>query len=160
MAITLRDAVIEEVPVILELIQELAEYERMSEAVLATREDLEQTLFGPDPKAQVILAWDGDTPVGLALYFENYSTFLGQAGLYLEDLIVLPTHRGAGVGKLLMVELAKRTQALGYERLSWVVLDWNEPAIGFYRKLGAVPMDDWLPFRLSGDALTRLADES
>jgi GNAT superfamily N-acetyltransferase len=141
---------------ILELIRELAEYEKLSHVVAATEGDLARTLFGAVPAAEVRIArWNGE-PAGFALFFPNYSTFLGKPGLYLEDLFVRPAFRGHGIGKALLRELATVAIARGYGRIEWWVLDWNEPAIGFYKKLGAEPMSDWTVFRLTGDALTRL----
>jgi GNAT superfamily N-acetyltransferase len=141
---------------ILELIRELAAYEKLSHVVAATEDDLARTLFGAVPAAEVRIArWNGE-PAGFALFFPNYSTFLGKPGLYLEDLFVRPAFRGHGIGKALLRELATIAVARGYGRIEWWVLDWNEPAIGFYRKLGAEPMSDWTVFRLAGDALTRL----
>jgi GNAT superfamily N-acetyltransferase len=149
---------------VLELIRELAAYERLSHEVTATEADLARTLFGVAPAAEVRIArWNGE-PAGFALFFPNYSTFLGKPGLYLEDLFVRPAFRGHGIGKALLRELAAIAVARGYGRVEWAVLDWNEPAIGFYRKLGAEPRSDWTVFRLTGDALKQLgvrsADES
>jgi len=145
-------------PLILQLIRELAEYERLAHVVTATEDDLLRTLFGPNPGAEVRLArWDG-APAGFALFFPNYSTFLGKPGLYLEDLFVRPEYRGRGVGRALLRELANIAIRRGHGRLEWCVLDWNAPAIDFYQKLGAEPMSDWTVFRLAGDALARLAD--
>jgi GNAT superfamily N-acetyltransferase len=120
---------------------------------------LEQHLFGPKPAAEVVLAEPegAGAPVGFALFFQNFSTFLGKPGLYLEDLFVLPEHRGRGIGEALLVHLARLAVQRGYGRFEWSVLDWNEPAIGFYRKLGAVPMDEWTVFRVTGEALERLS---
>jgi GNAT superfamily N-acetyltransferase len=143
---------------ILELIHELAEYEKLSHVVTATEDDLARTLFGSAPSAEVRIArWNGE-PAGFALFFPNYSTFLGKPGLYLEDLFVRPTFRGRGVGRALLRELATLAVARGCGRMEWWVLDWNEPAVGFYRKLGATPMSDWTVFRLTGEALARLAE--
>lgn len=148
-----------DVPLILQMIRDLAEYERMADLVVATEAGLRDALFGARPDAEVIFAYAGDRPAGFALFFHNFSTFVGCRGLYLEDLFVRPEFRGAGIGKRLLVELARIAVARGCGRLEWSVLDWNEPAIGFYRRLGARPMDDWTIFRVSGDALTRLAAE-
>jgi GNAT superfamily N-acetyltransferase len=155
--ITIRPATERDVPMILSFIRQLAEYERLLDAVKATEEALRSTLFGPKPVGEVLIAEDNGTPVGFALFFQNYSTFLAQAGLYLEDLFVIPSARGKGIGKLLLERLAQLAIERGYGRVEWAVLDWNAPAIGFYRRLGAVPMQDWTIFRLSGDSLTRLA---
>ncbi len=155
--IAIRPATERDVPLILSFIRQLAEYERLLDAVKATEEALRGTLFGPKPVWEVLIAEDNGTPVGFALFFQNYSTFLAQAGLYLEDLFVIPSARGKGIGKLLLERLAQLAIERGYGRVEWAVLDWNAPAIGFYRRLGAVPMQDWTIFRLSGDSLTRLA---
>lgn len=144
-------------PLILECIRGLAEYERLPHECVATEARLEATLFGDRPAAEVLLAHRDGQPAGFALFFHNYSTFLARPGIYLEDLFVRPEHRGAGVGKLLLGELARLAVARGCGRLEWSVLDWNADAIGFYRRLGAVPMDDWTVFRLTGEALDDLA---
>lgn len=147
-----------DVPLILEFIRGLAEYERLAHACVATEERLRRTLFGPTPRAEVIIArLDGD-PVGFALFFHNYSTFLAQPGIYLEDLFVRPEARGRGVGRALLAHLARLARARDCGRLEWAVLDWNNSAIGFYRGLGAAMMDDWRIFRLTGEPLARLAD--
>jgi GNAT superfamily N-acetyltransferase len=146
-----------DVPLILRLIKELAEYERMSDDVVATEDDLRRTLFGPRPAAEVVVAYAGDEPAGFALFFHNYSTFLARPGLYLEDLFVVPKFRGRGYGKALLVHLARLAVERDCGRFEWSVLDWNEPAIGFYKKLGATPMDAWKIMRVTGDALHRLA---
>ncbi|HEV3140501.1 MAG TPA: GNAT family N-acetyltransferase [Vicinamibacterales bacterium] len=146
-----------DVPTILQMIKALAEYEKLSHAVTATEARLRETLFGPHPAAEVIMAHAGDRPAGFALFFHNYSTFLGQRGLYLEDLFVVPEWRGHGLGRLLLSRLAAIALDRDCGRLEWSVLDWNTPAIGFYRRLGAVPMEDWTIYRLTGDALSRLA---
>src|SRR5438105_11998841 len=146
-----------DVPLILRLIRDLAEYERMSRDVVATEDGLREALFGPRPAAEVVVGYAGDEPAGFALFFHNFSTFLGKPGLYLEDLFVVPKFRGRGYGKALLVHLAQIAVERKCGRFEWTVLDWNEPAIGFYRKLGAVPMEDWTIFRVSGDALERLA---
>jgi GNAT superfamily N-acetyltransferase len=146
-----------DVPLILRLIRDLAEYERMSDEVVATEAGLHATLFGPRPSAEVIIGYAGDEPAGFALFFHNYSTFLGRPGLYLEDLFVVPKFRGRGYGKALLARLAKLAVERDCGRFEWSVLDWNEPAIGFYKKLGARPLDDWTIFRVTGDALHKLA---
>jgi GNAT superfamily N-acetyltransferase len=145
-------------PAILSFIRQLAEYERLLDHVVATEAGLRESLFGAVPAAEVLLAFDGETPVGFALFFHNYSTFLAQRGIYLEDLFVVPAARGRGVGRRLLVELAKLALARNCGRLEWAVLDWNKPAIGFYRRMGAVPMEQWRTFRLSGHALETVAD--
>jgi GNAT superfamily N-acetyltransferase len=146
-----------DVPLILRLIKELAEYERMSDEVVATEDGLRRTLFGPRPAAEVVVGYAGDEPAGFALFFHNYSTFLGKPGLYLEDLFVVPKFRGRGYGKALLVHLARLAVERGCGRFEWSVLDWNEPAIGFYKKLGATPMEAWTIMRVTGDALHKLA---
>ncbi len=146
-----------DVPLILKLIKALAEYEKMSADVTATEERLRASLFGPHPGAEVVIAYADAEPVGFALFFQNYSTFLGQPGIYLEDLYVVPEQRGHGYGKRLLAHLATLAVERGCGRLEWAVLDWNEPAIGFYKKLGAKPMHDWTVFRVTGDALPSLA---
>jgi len=147
-----------DVPLILQLIRELAEYEKLLDRVVADEAQLSSALFGPGPiRAEVIIAEIDDRPAGFALYFHNFSTFVGRAGVYLEDLFVRPQFRGDGVGKALLAALARIAVERGCGRLEWAVLDWNEPAIGFYSKLGAVPQDDWTVFRVDGSALTRLA---
>ncbi len=156
-AITIRPATERDVPLILSFIRQLAEYERLLDAVKATEETLRSTLFGAKPVGEVLIADDGGTPVGFALFFQNYSTFLAQPGLYLEDLFVIPAARGRGVGRLLLEHLAQTALDRGYGRVEWAVLDWNAPAIGFYRRIGAVPMQDWTIMRLTGDSLSRLA---
>jgi GNAT superfamily N-acetyltransferase len=146
-----------DVPLILRLIKELAEYEKMSADVTATEETLRASLFGPHPGAEVVIAYAGDEAAGFALFFHNYSTFLGRPGLYLEDLYVFPKWRGHGFGKRLLAHLAALAVERGCGRFEWSVLDWNEPAIGFYKKLGAKPMNEWTVFRVTGDALQQLA---
>ncbi|HTC31899.1 MAG TPA: GNAT family N-acetyltransferase [Bryobacteraceae bacterium] len=146
-----------EVPTILNFIRQLAEYEKLSHLVIATETNIHEHVFGPNPVAEVLLAYWNQEPVGFALYFRNFSTFLGQAGIYLEDLFVEPQHRGKGIGKALLIRLAQIALERGYGRLDWSVLDWNAPSIEFYRSLGALPMDAWTGYRLTGDALSRLA---
>lgn len=145
-----------DVPVILSFVQKLAEYEKLSHQVTATEELLRQTLFGKRRVAEVLIAYWGGAPAGFALYFHNFSTFLGRPGIYLEDLFVDPAHRGKGIGKALLMELAKITKERNCGRLEWAVLDWNQPAIDFYRSLGAVPLHDWTIFRVTGDELDNL----
>jgi GNAT superfamily N-acetyltransferase len=147
----------DEVPLILRLIQGLAVYEKLAHEVTATEAGLRETLFGARPAADVIIAYAGDTAAGFALFFPNYSTFLGKPGLYLEVLFVLPEFRGQGVGLALMKHLARTALERGCGRFEWSVLDWNAPAIGFYEGLGAKLMDGWSIVRVTGDALTTLA---
>ena len=149
-----------DIPVILDLIRQLAEYEKLAHMVIATEERLRRTLFGSGVAAEVLLAhYDGEC-AGFALFFPNYSTFLAQPGIYLEDLYVKPHLRGKGVGLALLRKLAKIAAERNYGRVEWDVLDWNEPAIRFYKKLGATPMDAWTRYRLTGDSLKSLADSS
>lgn len=159
MSLVLRPATAADVPLILRFIRELADYEKLAHQVVATEARLAATLFPPSgaPAAHCVLAFVDSTPAGFALYFFNYSTFLAQPGLYLEDLFVSPTFRGRGVGKALLLELARLANARGCGRMEWSVLDWNQSAIDFYRSLGAVPMDEWTVFRLTGEALKRYA---
>jgi GNAT superfamily N-acetyltransferase len=153
----IRPARVEDVPVILELIRELATYERAPDEVSATEEQLVDVLFGKRPAAEVLLAFEGKSPVGFAVFFYNFSTWLGRPGLYLEDLFVKPEKRGKGYGRALLVDLAKIARDRGCGRMEWAVLNWNDPAIQFYRKLGAKPMDEWTVFRLTRDGIARLA---
>ena len=148
-----------DVPLILRFIKELAEYEKMLHGVTATEESLRETLFGPGPAAEALLAYDDEEPVGFAIYFFNYSSFVDRRGLYLEDLFVRPEARGKGAGRQLLSHLAGIAIERGCCRLEWAVLDWNQPAIGFYKRLGAHAMDDWTVFRLSGEALQNLAGQ-
>jgi GNAT superfamily N-acetyltransferase len=156
-SVVIRPAVEADVPVVLQLIRELAEYEKLAHEVTATEPNLRASLFGERPAAEVILAeMDGDV-AGYALFFHNYSTFLCKRGLYLEDLFVRPAFRGRGIGKQLLGYLARLAIDRDCTRLDWVVLDWNESAIRFYASLGAVPMSDWTVYRLAGDSLKSLA---
>ena len=145
---------------ILALIKELAEYERLAHEVVATEEVLSETLFGERPYAEVVLAYYDGEPVGYALYFHSYSTFLGRPGLYLEDLFVRPAVRGKGIGKALLAFVARVASERTCGRLEWSVLNWNEPAIGFYKSLGAKPMDTWTVYRMTDEPLARLASQS
>src|SRR5213593_3162459 len=154
----IRSASVEDVPIILQLIRDLATYERAPHEVTATEEQLVDVLFGQRPSAEVLLAFEEKSPVGFAVFFHNFSTWLGRPGLYLEDLFVKPEKRGKGYGRALLVELAKIAMERGCGRMEWAVLDWNEPAIKFYRALGATPMDEWTVFRLTRDGIARLAN--
>lgn len=154
---TLRPATAADVPQILAFIRALADYERLLHEVVATEDGLRQALFGPRPYAEVVLAEDAGVPVGFALFFHTFSTFLGQPGIYLEDLFVIPEARGRGVGKALLAELARLAIARGCGRVEWAVLDWNAPAIGFYDSLGARPNAEWTVYRLTGAPLAALA---
>jgi GNAT superfamily N-acetyltransferase len=141
---------------VLAFIHKLAEYERMSDAVVATEEGVRTLLFGPRPAAEVVIAWEGAQAIGFALFFETFSTFLGKRGLYLEDLFVLPEHRRRGVGRALLSHLARLAVERQCGRFEWCVLDWNEPAIAFYRSLGAEVLDTWRICRLTGKPLAEL----
>ena len=156
-AFQIRPAHPEDVPVILQLIRDLATYERAPNEVTATEEQLVDVLFSERPVAEVLLVFEGKSPVGFAVYFYNFSTWLGRPGLYLEDLFVKPEKRGKGYGRALLVELAKIARDRGCGRMEWAVLDWNESAIKFYRALGAKPMDEWTVFRLTRDEIAKLA---
>lgn len=157
MALHLRPATPNDVPLILELIRELAAYEREPDAVVATESLLHQHLFGPNPLIECVIGEVDNKPQGFALFFHNFSTWRGRPGLYLEDLFVRPAARGAGLGRALLVHLARLAVERNCSRMEWSVLDWNEPAIGFYRKLGAHPMNEWTTWRLTGADLERLA---
>lgn len=157
---TIRPATVADVPIILELIKALATYERAPDEVVATEQGLTEVLFGKKPAAEVLLAFENDRAVGFAVFFHNFSTWLGKPGLYLEDLFVRPEDRGKGYGRALLVRLAKIARDRGCGRMEWAVLDWNEPAIKFYRKLSANPMDEWTVFRLTPDEIAKLADSS
>ncbi len=149
-----------DVPIIDRFIRELAEYERLAHTVTATPELLAEQLFGPTAAAEVVIAREGDEPVGFAVFFHNFSTFVGRRGLYLEDLYVRPDRRGRGVGGALLRHVAALAVERGCGRLEWAVLDWNEPAIRFYRALGARAMDKWTVYRMDGDSLRRLGDST
>jgi len=149
----------EDLALVLSFIRKLAEYEKLAHAVTATEEKLRQCLFGERPVAEAVLAYLDNEPAGFAVFFHNFSTFLSRPGLYLEDLYVDPEHRGKGVGKALLLYLVNLARERGCGHTQWIVLDWNEPAIGFYKKLGAVGMVDWTVYRLSGEALERLSTQ-
>ena len=155
--VSVRAATAADVPLVLAFIRELAVYERLEHQVVATEADLTTALFGARPYAEVVFACLDGREVGFALFFHNFSTFLGKPGIYLEDLFVRPESRGRGVGKRLLAWLAALALERGCARLDWAVLDWNEPSIGFYKGLGAVALDDWMTMRLTGEALERLA---
>lgn len=145
----------QDVQIILQFIKELAEYEHMLDEVIADEKILEEWIFDKQ-KAEVIFALEGDKEVGFALFFHNFSTFLGRAGVYLEDLFVRPEYRGKGYGKGLLTKLAQIAVERGCGRLEWSCLDWNKPSIDFYRSMGAVPMDDWTVYRITGETLATL----
>jgi GNAT superfamily N-acetyltransferase len=153
----IRPATPNDVPAIARLIRALAEYERLSHAVVLNEDQLRLHLFGPRPFAEVLLAENAARVVGFALFFHNYSTFRGQPGLYLEDLFVEPEQRGKGYGKALLLALARLAVERNCCRVEWAVLNWNEPAIQFYKRVGAVPMDEWTVYRWTGEALLRAA---
>ncbi|MGI8648998.1 MAG: GNAT family N-acetyltransferase [Rubrobacter sp.] len=148
-----------DVPLVLDFVKRLADYEKLSHEVVATEEGLRETLFGERRYAEVLLGYADGEAVAFALFFHNYSTFLGKPGIYLEDLFVLPEHRGTGYGKEMLRHLAQLAVERGCGRLEWWVLAWNESAIGFYESLGAVPMDEWTVFRVTDDALEELASQ-
>ena len=154
---TIKQAQKKDVPIILSFIKELAEYEKMSDQVVATEELLQEWIF-EKKKAQVLIAWEESKAVGFALYFYNFSTFLGRAGIYLEDLFIKEEYRGKGYGKALLKELARIAVEEGCGRLEWCCLDWNQPSIDFYLSLGAIPLDDWTQYRVTGDTLKELAE--
>ncbi len=157
MSFTLRDARPEDSPTVHRLILALARYEKLEHAVTATEADIRDSLFGATPRAYALLAEVEGQPVGFALWFYNYSTFLGRHGLYVEDVFVEPEQRGKGIGKAIFADLARRAVAQGCGRMEWWVLDWNAPSIAFYRAIGAAAMDEWTVQRLEGDALRALA---
>jgi GNAT superfamily N-acetyltransferase len=147
----------DDVPLVLNLVKKLAAYERLSHEVVATEEDFRKALFGPARVAEALLAFSANRPVGLALYFSTFSTFVGRPGIYLEDIFVEPEHRGQGIGTALLTRIAKIACDRNCGRLEWSVLTWNEPSIGFYERLGARRMEEWRVFRLAGAALRELA---
>nr|WP_298139909.1 GNAT family N-acetyltransferase [uncultured Pseudomonas sp.] len=156
--LNIRPADRDDIPLILVFIRELAEYEKLADQAIADPEQMAKHLFGPRPYAEVLIGEVDGEPAGFALFFHNYSTFLGKPGIYLEDLYVRASARGAGLGKALLSTLARLAVERGCGRLEWSVLDWNAPAIGFYRQLGAEPMNEWTVYRLSGSALRHAAD--
>jgi GNAT superfamily N-acetyltransferase len=156
--VQIRDATISDVPMVLQLIRDLATYERAPNDVIATEQGLQEVLFGEQPSAKVVMIFESEEAVGFAVYFFNFSTWLGRPGLYLEDLFVKPETRGRGYGRALLIHLAKIARDHGCGRMEWAVLDWNEPAIQFYRKLGAIPLEDWTVFRLTHNGINRLAE--
>jgi GNAT superfamily N-acetyltransferase len=158
--VTIRPPGAHEMHLVLGFIRELAVYERLEHEVVATEADLSAALLGPKPCAEVVFACVDGNPLGFALFFHNFSTFLGKPGIYLEDLFVRPEARGRGLGRHLLAWLARTALERGCARLDWAVLDWNEPSIGFYLGLGAQRLDEWTTFRLTGNALQQLARES
>jgi GNAT superfamily N-acetyltransferase len=160
MSLNIRPARPGEAGLVFAFVRELAKYEKLTHEVEATEAMIDAALFGPQPRIFCDFAeWDG-APVGFALWFLNFSTFSGRSGIYLEDLFVRPAFRGKGIGKALMVQLARRCVTQGWARLQWSVLDWNAPSIEFYKSLGGVMMDEWTVVRVSGDALTRLTERT
>lgn len=157
MSLGFRNAQRNDVGLILQFIRELADYEKMLSEVVADEATLEEWIFDKQ-KAEVIFALEGEKEVGFALYFHNFSSFLGRAGIYLEDLYVKPEYRGKGYGKAILKKLASIAVERGCGRLEWWCLDWNKPSIDFYRSLGAEPMDDWTVYRIAGETLTNLAE--
>jgi GNAT superfamily N-acetyltransferase len=159
MTISIRPAMPDDVPTVASLIRALSRYEKLEHEVTLTEDKLRASMFGARRYAEALIAEEDGKPVGFALFFHNYSTFLAQPGLYLEDLYVHESHRGKGIGKLLLAELAKIAVERNCGRLEWAVLDWNVDAIGFYERLGARPNSEWTVYRLTGDSLNRLAGQ-
>jgi GNAT superfamily N-acetyltransferase len=155
--VEIRAATEDDVPLVLSFIRELAEYEKLSDEVVATEEVLRDSLFGERTGAEVVICYHDGDPAGFALFFHNFSTFLGRPGLYLEDLYVKPEMRGRGLGRALLVHLAGIARERGCGRMEWSVLDWNEPAITLYKGIGATPMDEWTVYRVTGEVLEELA---
>ena len=158
--LAIRAAVEEDTPLILRLVKELAEYEELSHEVVATEDSLRRSLFGERCFAEALIGEVEGEPAGFALFFHDFSTFLGRPGIYLEDLYVRPEFRGSGLGRALLVYLARLALERGCGRLEWSVLDWNEPAIGFYKSVGAVPLDGWTGYRVTGEALEQLSGKA
>ncbi len=159
MNLEIKFASINDVPIILSFIKELAEYEKLLDEVIATEEILREKLFGNKKYAEVIIAYVDNKPIGFALFFHNFSTFLGKPGIYLEDLYIIPDMRGKGIAKKVLSFLAKLTIDRDCGRFEWTVLDWNKPAIDFYKSIGAKPMDEWTVQRITGQALIDLASK-
>lgn len=154
-SLSIRPATADDVPLVAQFIRELADYERLSHEVVADEAQLRSQLFGPRPAAEVLLGFVGEEPVAFAVFFQNFSTFLGRVGIYLEDLFVRPAHRRRGYGRAMLEHLAREANRRGCGRLEWSVLDWNTPAIAFYESLGAKVLPEWRTCRLTGDALAR-----
>jgi GNAT superfamily N-acetyltransferase len=160
MSLVIRAARPGEASLVLQFVRELAEYEKLTHEAVATEADIHEALFGKTPRIFCdIAAWNGE-PVGFALWFSSFSTFSGRSGIYLEDLFVRPAHRGKGIGKALMIHLARKCVENGWARLQWSVLDWNTPSIEFYKSLGGVLLDEWTVVRIGGDALNKLAERT
>ena len=160
MNLTIRFATIEDIPTILRFIIALAQYERLEHEVIATEQQLRSSLFGATPQAEVLLAIQDNSPVGFALFFSNFSTFIGKSGIHLEDLFVLPENRGHGIGKRLLLEVQGIASNRGAGRLEWNVLDWNMPAINFYQSMGAKPVPDWITYRMTEHQLSSSGDNN
>ena len=158
MAFRIERAAEQDIPAIVRLVRRLAEYEKLAHVMVSSEDDFRKALFGPQRNVEALMAFAGDAPVGFALYFYNFSTFLGKRGIYLEDLFVEPEYRGQGIGKALLQRLARIGQEEDCGRMEWSVLTWNQPSIDFYHRLGAVTLEDWRTFRLTGAAFERLAD--
>ena len=157
MALRIERATEQDIPAIVRLVRHLAEYEKLAHVMVSSEDDFRKALFGPQRNVEALMAFADDAPVGFALYFYNFSTFLGQRGIYLEDLFVEPEYRGQGIGKALLQRLAGIAKDEDCGRMEWSVLTWNQPSIDFYHRLGAVTLEDWRTFRLTGEALERLA---
>jgi GNAT superfamily N-acetyltransferase len=158
MALRIERATAQDIPAIVRLVRRLAEYEKLARAVVSTEDDFRKALFGPQRNVEALMAFAEDAPVGFALYFYNFSTFLGKRGIYLEDLFVEPEYRGQGIGNALLRRLARIGKEEDCGRTEWSVLTWNQPSIDFYHRLGAVTLEDWRTFRLTGAAFDRLAE--
>jgi GNAT superfamily N-acetyltransferase len=158
MALRIERATAQDIPAIVRLVRRLAEYEKLARAVVSTEDDFRKALFGPQRNVEALMAFAEDAPVGFALYFYNFSTFLGKRGIYLEDLFVEPEYRGQGIGNALLRRLARIGKEEDCGRMEWSVLTWNQPSIDFYHRLGAVTLEDWRTFRLTGAAFDRLAE--
>lgn len=159
-SLSIRQATTEDAPLLLHFITELARYEKAEQEVLATEEQIRESLFSKNASANALICSQDTEPIGYAVYFFNYSTWLGKNGIYLEDLYITPQKRGCGAGRFLLQHLARLAVAKGCGRFEWAVLDWNEPAIGFYEKIGARPQNEWITYRLTGDALSAFANEN
>ena len=159
MKLNIERATERDIPAIVRLVRQLAEYEKLEHAMVSREEDFRKALFGPQRNVDALMAFADDTAVGLALYFYNFSTFQGRRGIYLEDIFVEPKYRGRGIGSALLKRLARVAKEENCARMEWSVLTWNQPSIDFYHRLGAVTLDDWRIFRLSGEALERLSSD-
>jgi len=160
MPLKIEPATERDLPAIVHLVRQLARYEKLEHAMVASHDDFRQALFGEERNAHALMAFVDDAPVGFALYFYNFSTFVGKRGIYLEDIFVEPEHRGRGIGSALLKHLARVAKEQNCGRVEWSVLTWNQPSIDFYHRLGAITLDDWRTFRLHGEPLERLAAEA